>query len=223
MIAVVSDQISKIQTLIDPATIDAVDSVGQTALFYAIKANRCAVAGLLLAAGANINHQDEDGMSVLMMTIDDNYLTNDDNYSDARLKFLLDKSADQNLVNKNKSNALLLATYSLNANAMRILLGRQPYNDEWDSAACECANNAFVEGLEIILQDYDMDPNHTRLNILEKALTNTDNPNIIAIIRMLIEQGLRITKDSFRTFTKYRINGDPEINMEILELLVDAL
>ena len=216
MTAVVSDQISKIQTLIDPATIDAVDSVGQTALFYAINADRCAVAGLLLAAGANINHQDDSGMTVLMMTISDNY-------SDARIKFLLDETADQSLVNKDKDNALLLATYQLNANAMRILFGHDPYNDEWDSAACVCANNALIKGLEIILVDFDRDPNQTRVDILEEALSNTDHPHTVHIIRVLIEQGLRINKDSLRTFAKYRINGDSVLNMEILKLLIDAL
>ncbi|KIY02140.1 uncharacterized protein Z520_02278 [Fonsecaea multimorphosa CBS 102226] len=98
------------------------NSLGQTALWWAIMHHQIDAARCLLVSGANANPTDRDGSSLLLCTVSIGYL--------AGAQLLLEHGADANAKGHKQQTALLVATTNGSIEMIRLLLRYQANPDE---------------------------------------------------------------------------------------------
>ncbi|KIW34753.1 uncharacterized protein PV07_01511 [Cladophialophora immunda] len=101
------------------------NSLGQTALWWALMHRQTGAAIYLLASGANPNSTDIDGKSLLSWTVSASYLDG--------VQLLLENGADANAKDRKQQAALLVATANGSNELVRLLLRHQANPEEEDS------------------------------------------------------------------------------------------
>jgi len=109
------------------SNLNAKDSEGNTALFYAIKKNDFNISRLLIEKGANINLQNIKGKTPLMISISNSI--NRNKFFNEISKFLILKNADVNIKDNARKTPLMYAAFLGNIELLRfIILKGADYN-----------------------------------------------------------------------------------------------
>lgn len=94
---------------------------GRTVLMYAATGGYIDVVRVLLEKGADVNAQDNIGMTALMWAVYDSYDTMSEGHA-ATVRALLDSGANVNVKENNGEMALMIAVYKRNISAIQLLL-----------------------------------------------------------------------------------------------------
>jgi len=142
------------------------------------------VASILLDGGANVNLQDRNGWTALMVA---SHL----GYTDI-VKLLLGRGADVNLKNRNGESALMRAIVAGAVEVVTMLLGEGsdvdlPTKDGWSALMFACQNGGET-GIVQQLLDRGVNVNHQTKDGISALMIACDR-NCSKIVKMLLDKG----------------------------------